>query len=371
MRTETVVLDGATAGTHRSLTALRFGDTGARPKFYLQTGLHADEIPGLLVAQHLRAKLVELEAAGRLLGEIVLVPAANPIGLAQQVSGSHIGRFCLTDGQNFNRGFPQLVDGLARRIDGRLGAVERDNTTVIRAALLDELAAQPAISEHQSLKHALLRHAVDADYVLDLHCDTEAVVHVYTGTALVERGRLLARLLGAHALLVAEASGDDPFDEACSRPWWELAARFPRHPIGLSCFAATVELRGAADVDHATAADDARALVDFMIVSGVVSGTAPLLPEPRCEPTPLSGSEPLVADRSGIVVFHRAVGEQVRQGDVIADLIDPISAASVALRAPTTGVFYARAATRWAYPGLRLGKIAGRRPSRVGPLLSP
>ena len=371
MRTETIALAGATPGTQRTLTALHFGDAGARPKFYLQTGLHADEIPGLLVAHHLRAKLAELEAAGRLVGEVVLVPAANPIGLGQQVSGSHIGRFCLTDGQNFNRGFPQLVDGVARRIDGRLGTREDANATVVRAALLDELAALPAVSEHQSLKHALLGHALDADFVLDLHCDTEAVVHVYTGTALLERGRQLARLLGAHALLVAEVSGDDPFDEACSRPWWELAARFPQHPLGLSCFAATVELRGAVDVDNATASADAHALIDFMIVSGVVSGTVAPLPDALCEPTPLSGSEPLIADRSGIVVFHRGVGERVCEGDVIADLIDPVSATSVALRAPTSGVFYARAATRWAYPGLRLGKIAGQRPSRAGNLLSP
>ena len=371
MRIETIALGGGTPGTQRTLTALRFGVEGARPKCYLQTGLHADEIPGLLVAHHLRTALTALEREGRITGEIVLVPAANPIGLGQQVSGSHIGRFCLTDGQNFNRGFPLLVDGAARRIGGMLGGDDAANIAEVRAALLAELHATPAVSEHQALKHALLGHALDADVVLDLHCDTEAVVHVYTGTALTPRGRVLARLLGARALLVAEVSGDDPFDEACSRPWWELAARFPAFPIGLACFAATVELRGAVDVDHATAAADAAALIDFMIVTGAVDGAAPALPPALCEPTPLAGSEPLIADTSGIVVFHRAVGDVVAHGDTIADVIDPVTAEAVAIVAPTSGVFYARAGTRWAYPGLRLGKIAGRRASRSGPLLSP
>jgi len=371
MRIETIVLAGATPGTQRTVTAFRFGRAGARPKCYLQTGLHADEIPGLLVAHHLRSDLMKLEAAGRIVGEIVLVPAANPIGLGQQVSGSHIGRFCLTDGQNFNRGFPQLVDGAERRLRGSLSRDRTSNVHAVREALLAELRSIDAVGEHQNLKHALLRQAVDADVVLDLHCDTEAVVHVYTGTALAEQGLVLARLLGARALLTAEISGDDPFDEACSRPWWELQRRLHDHPIGRGCFAATVELRGSVDVDHAMAGADARALVDFMVLCGAIIGDRPTLPAARCEATPLSGSEPLIASCSGIVVFHRAVGDVVEQGDALADVIDPVSGTVATIVAPTSGVFYARASTRWAHAGLRLGKIAGRRATRAGNLLSP
>jgi hypothetical protein len=41
------------------------------------------------------------------------------------------------------------------------------------------------------------------------------------------------------------------------------------------------------------------------------------------------------------------------------------------VRATTSGVLYARIATRWATPGTRLGKIAGATPVRTGKLLSP
>lgn len=41
------------------------------------------------------------------------------------------------------------------------------------------------------------------------------------------------------------------------------------------------------------------------------------------------------------------------------------------VRATTAGVFYARSATRIAEVGKRIGKIAGDRPFRDGPLLSP
>ena len=61
-----------------------------------------------------------MEAEGRITGEIVLVPSANPIGLAQSVLGDHVGRFNLADGINFNRGYPDLMPKVAERIEGKL-----------------------------------------------------------------------------------------------------------------------------------------------------------------------------------------------------------------------------------------------------------
>ncbi|MGS0759400.1 succinylglutamate desuccinylase, partial [Roseateles sp. GG27B] len=68
--------------------------------------LHADELPGMLVAHHLRLKLGALQTAGQVLGEIILVPMANPIGLSQFHLYTHQGRFEATTGENFNRHYP-------------------------------------------------------------------------------------------------------------------------------------------------------------------------------------------------------------------------------------------------------------------------
>ena len=46
-------------------------------KVYLQAGLHADEMPGVLVLQHLMALLDEAEKRGQILGEVLVVPAAT------------------------------------------------------------------------------------------------------------------------------------------------------------------------------------------------------------------------------------------------------------------------------------------------------
>src|SRR5215218_9843408 len=101
MKTEQIALSPLAPGASLSLTVLRFGQEGARPCVYVQASLHADEIPGMIAAHHLRERLVALEAEGRIKGEIILVPSANPIGLAQRVMGDHIGRFHLADGVNF------------------------------------------------------------------------------------------------------------------------------------------------------------------------------------------------------------------------------------------------------------------------------
>ncbi len=86
MHTHTHALLPPTPGTHRELISLHYGQPGAAAgKAYLQASLHADELPGMLVAHHLRRRLDALEAEDRITGEIVLVPMANPIGLSQHL----------------------------------------------------------------------------------------------------------------------------------------------------------------------------------------------------------------------------------------------------------------------------------------------
>ena len=231
------------------------------------------------------------------------------------------------------------------------------------------------------MRCALLGLACDAEVVLDLHCDNEAVLHLYTGTALWPQAEALARCLGAEVSLLAADSGDQPFDEACSQLWWELAARADAlaaadgqvRPVPPACFAVTVELRGEADVSHAHAASDAQALLDFLTHRGVIDAllnpVSPLPPLKR-EPTPLAGSEPLTSPVSGLIAWHKSPGDWVARGETVADIIDPISALVTPLPSATDGVLYARENRRFAVVGMRLGKVAGSHATRTGKLLS-
>jgi len=44
-----------------------------------------------------------------LTGEVILVPVANPIGLAQRLDHKPMGRFELDSSENFNRHYPDLA----------------------------------------------------------------------------------------------------------------------------------------------------------------------------------------------------------------------------------------------------------------------
>lgn len=363
-----ISIEGQGPGTRHTLTAYHFGPATG-PRTYIQGGLHADEAPGMAVAWALIDRLTPLES--RLRGPVTVVPAANPIGLAQPLLGGVLGRFDLADGGNFNRGFADLAPECAHRIKDLLGDDPAANTTLIRAALRAAHAAQAPQTPAARLKHALLGLALDADLVLDLHCDGEALTHLYTLPALTAPLSPLTALLGARALLTASDSGLNPFDEALSRPWADLAARFPDHPIPLACTACTVELRGLADVIDALAATDAQAILGHLAHIGVLDMPPPALPPLACAPTPLAGSEPLLAPVAGILFYNKALGTMLAPGDRVACVLDPATGTRHPVRATTSGLLYARTATRVVGAGQRLGKIAGTDPRRSGPLLSP
>ena len=371
MQVELLPLQHSPSGTSRTLRVMRFGSIGARPKAYIQAALHADELPGVLTAHELAALLAKAEATGALTGEVVLVPAANPIGLAQEFLGVHHGRFALADGQNFNRGFADLSPNVISDLAARATDSGVDFSRELRNLLSVAAGAQKAQSESAALKAQLLALAVNSDVVLDLHCDGEAVMHCYTLPSLAERLAPLARLLGAKVCLTASESGDGPFDEACSRPWQIAADRFPGSTFSAPCLAATIELRGERDVSPIFAKADARAIFDFLQIEGIISGDRPVLSGQSPLIAPLAGVEPLLAPCSGVLVFTTELGATVDRGDAIATLVDPVTGQATPILAGTSGLLFARAAGRWASAGKRVGKIAGTEIIRSGKLLSP
>lgn len=359
---------GRGPGTIHQVRTLSFGNPTARPHVHVQGGLHADEGPGMMVARLLANQLAQM--GDRVRGHVTVVPCANPIGLGQVLHGDHAGRFDLYDGRNFNRDYPDLTEAVAARVAGDLTADAPANVALIRAALRAELRACAPQGPADALRHHLMGQALNADVVLDMHCDGEALMHLYTQPAAMERLAPLAALTSCRAVLLAEISGGQPFDEALSGPWTALAARFPDHPIPLGCASATVELRGRGDVCRETGARDVQAVLDYLTYLGVLEGQVDL-PPAACAPTPLAGSEALTAPAAGLLSYAVPLGAQVTPGQVVAQITDPVTGTVHPVAATTAGVFYARPATRIAEVGKRLGKIAGTVPFRDGPLLSP
>ncbi|MBE0584455.1 MAG: succinylglutamate desuccinylase/aspartoacylase family protein [Desulfofustis sp.] len=365
---ETRQLPPASPGTVRSVDILRYGTPGGSPKAYLQAGLHADEAPSFVVLEHLRTKLDQADRDGLITGEIVVVPAANPIGLAQWRDDLLQGRFDFSNSINFNRSHQNLAEVLATNLDGQLGPDATANVAVIRAAMHQALDQIRPEDEAGHLKHLLFGLSCDADIVLDLHCDHQALLHVYLGTPLWPASSDLPAQLGAQVTLLASDSGGTPFDEANSRPWWHLAKRYPEVPIPPACLAATVELRGICDTDHRLASQDADNLFTFLQRRGCIAGQAPPLPELCRQATPLTGVDYIKAPAPGIIVFFKGPGDQVGQGEPVAEIINPLATSehdrSCTVISATEGLLFARIADRFARTGRIIAKVAGSKPLR-------
>jgi uncharacterized protein len=372
MSTKTVThhsLPAASLGNARTLTAIRYGHPSGNGKAYIQAGLHADEAPGFMVMHHLIDRLDAADTAGNIKGQIIIVPVANPIGMDQWRDEILQGRFDFYNNVNFNRLHLDLTDAVAERIKDQLCDTPMENVLLVRGAAAEALAAITPLDEAEHLKHLLLGLSYDADLVLDLHCDDQSVVHLYLGTSLLPAAADLAALLRAEATLLADDSGVTPFDEACSRLWWRLAEKFPQYPIPPACLAATVELRGKADVSHELAAQDAEHILEILQKRGFVSGKSPKLPRLRNEATPLQAVAHIKADVPGIVVFLKRPGDRVERGEILAEIVNPLEIGNekrvTVVTSTIDGLLFSLSSTHYARPGCILAKIAGREPLKA------
>ncbi len=367
-----VELESWSPGTHRCLAIYRYGKAGSGPKVYIQAGIHADELPANLVAHHLQGLLEVVDRAGRIKAEIVLVPMANPVGLANVMMGDHMGRYLAATGQNFNRGWPNVAPEAVSAIAGNVGSDAAANIRLLKAAVAKALAARTPENEAQMLQLTLMRLACDADIVLDLHTDSEAELHLYVDPDQWPAAADLAGLLGAPVVMFARGSGDHPFEETAAQPAIEARARGIDVAQPLT---AVVELRGEGDVAHELAAKDAAALFAFLVHRGIIQGEAIEVPAFSGIAAPFSATQVLRAPTGGLLVYLQELGAMVKPGDAIAEIIDPAAppgAPPVLVKAETEGRFFARSAHHLARPHAAFGKIHGKKPlkARTGKLLA-
>ena len=360
---EKILLPSPSPGTERCLTVFRYGVRGAKPKIYIQTALHADEIPGMLVLHHLRKMLAEYTKEGRIIGEIVVVPVANPIGMSQRIQSNLIGRLDLNNGKNFNRHYPDLLPRIIEILDGQLGKDSEQNSTTITNAIIAAVDELPEQSESDAFRKHLLALSADADICLDLHCDFEAILYMYSSGTHHEIAEDLCATLGCMTHLV-DSSNSQCFDGTVSLIWPRLARLYPDFPIPNGCMGSTIELRGITDVNDKTACQDARNILQFLINQQVIQGV-PRSSKPKCQAYPLEGQIYLTSPISGVLSYKQDLGASIRKGDLIAEIVDPIAygdEARYAVTSSISGIFFSRTAQRLVGPGQIIAGIAGKTP---------
>lgn len=349
-------------GTALRLVSHEFSGTGSTRSAYIQAGLHADEHPGLLVIQHLLEILGQLHEQGRILGRIVIRPFANPVGLTQNLFGCWAGRFNLANGENFNRNFPDLLPALDAQLANAAHLVSAQAPQQLLVTALETLPAHDAVS---ATRQALLRDALEHDLVLDLHCDTAGVLHLYSTKAQRERAVQLAAAMGMRVVFLEERAGGRPFDESCNRTWhWLVENGFVE--ASARPFAASIELRGQADVDDQTAYEDALGLLRFLASEGLVRlDDSGAMPVDAVQVYPLEGASHLPSPGNGLLVWKKRPGDTVARGELIAELVPidaPLGSERIPICSDVDGVIVVQPLFKLVRSGQRVALLAGTTP---------
>ena len=352
------------------ITSLQYYKVGPKassgiPKVYLQAALHADEQPGIMVLHHLLKLLKKADSENKLNAEFILMPMVNPIGMGGLRLNQHQGRYEEVSGVNFNRKWPKLYDVIAKDIEGKLGQDADENQRVILSAISDWLASSTPVTAVEQQRKFIIQEAYNADYVLDLHCDNDALVHLFAVPQLIQSSHNLSTWIGSSATLLAEDSGGGSFDEVWPALWIDAANENSDHPIPLRVKAAgTVEYRGQADVFDDMNLDDAKRLYGFFQEEGIIDGPAIMeKPTNAPEPTDLDATEMLRVDQAGLLAYKVELNDMVEKGQLIAELIalegDEAFEKRTPLYAGTTGRIISRNINKYVWPGCSIAKIVG------------
>jgi predicted deacylase len=380
-----VQLPSMTPGSSRTISVLSFGKSGARPKVYMQAAIHANEMPGTMALHHLMPMLAEADKKGLIKGEIILVPTVNPIGQSQLVGNSHAGRYNHLSNENFNRNWIDVSEGVAEKIWKKVGADPVANVKMIRKAALDVLKDMKPANELQTLRVEMQKLSTDADYVLDLHCDIYAALHLFTAKNDWVQGpkgplgnegavKALAADLGVEATMF-----NDPFPATLtfsgvnSALWARLQNKFPQAAIPQACMSVTLEMRSQHDVSDALGSADAKNLYRWLVRQGVVAGRAAPLAKMKTAAAPISGMDVGYSTGTGFLVFHVKPGAKVKKGQPICDVIDPANPhgpkARTTYKSGTDGVLFSRRLDGYlSWPGQVMYRISGPKPlaHRIG-----
>ncbi|KKB80259.1 succinylglutamate desuccinylase [Devosia soli] len=371
----TLAIAGDSPGQETTLHWYSAGPEDAPIKVHMQAALHADEQPGTIAIHHLLPKLREADQAGQLRARFFIFPSVNPLGLSTRVLHRHIGRYDLETGVNYNRRWPDLYPVIAKDLAGKFGPDADANISVIRKAVGNWLDAQRPVTAAQKLRLHVMKSAYDADLVLDLHCDDESLMHIFTSPELMPGLQDLADRMGVAATLTAEDSGGGSFDEVLPSLYRKAQQANPGFPIPMACEAATLEYRGQADTHDSLGRLDAQGLFDFFAGRGWIEApvSSPAIGAPP--PTPFEATEVLRTDRPGLLAYRVELGDVVTAGDVVADLIamDGPEAflARTPIRAGTDGFILSRASAKYVAAGAAVAKIVGTEilPGRAGSYL--
>ncbi|WP_372871395.1 succinylglutamate desuccinylase/aspartoacylase family protein [Shewanella sp.] len=349
------------AGQPLSLPVYRFKGKGAGPSVYIQANVHGAEVQGNAVIYQLMKLLEHYE----LLGDIQLVPLANPLGINQKSGEFTLGRFDPITGVNWNREY--LDHGFNIEVWYQEHAHLDDKALVMafRATLVEECARKLnnpwGVTTGHRLAVTLQSMAHRADIVLDLHTGPKSCKHLYCP----EYEREAAQFFSIPYTLLIPNSFGGAMDEAAFVPWWTLAEVASSHgrELGVKISAFTLELGSQERIDLNDALEDAEGILAYLSHRGVIAEKV-LPKQMKRYGCFLKNYRKFHAPKAGMVEYLGRVGEPMKAGDALVKLLrlDLYGTGEelTSLRLPEDGVPILHFASASVHQGTELYKVMTR-----------
>jgi uncharacterized protein len=315
-----IALPSLGPGSPLFMTQHEFTGGSSAKSAYIQAGLHAGEMPGYLVADHLIRILKQLSQESMLLGNITVVPYANPIGASQKVLGDFPGRFYMQTGENFDRYFPSIHEPLQQAVAAQ--RFRKNDIGAFKEYFQSEMNKIHVSDPAAMTKKILLQEALKHDVVIDLHCALDATLFIVGKADQQSRTMRLAESVSAKAIVLEGRIENAPLDESYARAWAAL------REVGLvdedkQGFVAVIELRGRADVNDNLAQQDAMGIIRFLTGEGLIQLSEKLakVMEQEVLLCPEEGNLLTYCDSTGFIVFSKRPGDMVSKGEKYAEIL--------------------------------------------------
>ena len=330
------------------------GTKPGAPTAYLQSAVHGSEVQGSLVL----ALLVEHFKKHPPLGNVRIVPNANPAGLNNKRGEYTDGRFDAVTGDNFNRSYflPTTNFPWDQFLSANANASDAKVATAFRAEMKKALRLRQAkggvIADRIALNLQLL--SIDYDHCLDLHCANQSERHCYAPEYTRDD---VAYFQIPNILLMPNDAFSGAMDEVFFLPWAELARRRGT-PGTVLVQSFTLELGDQECIDRKFAEKDLAGILSYLAHRGVVRGTAKKNKPVYCT---LENYTTVHSPGGGLVEWQAKPGDHVKQGQLLALILkfekDPVF---FEVRSPIDGIITLRHSSAVAHEGAELLKIIGR-----------
>lgn len=321
-------------GTDLNIPIFTFeGSNPNAPQVYIQSSIHGAEVQGSGIILHLIEYLLQHPPQST----ITLVPNVNPFSLNQRLGDYGFSRFDPNTGDNWNRLYTNItcctppektaedqivIEEFLKEIPPNTPppqVIQKLRAEIIKR-LTQRLSTPSLLPYGQKLALQIQLMATQADIVLDLHCDTISIPHLYSPNYAVNS----AHHFNIPYIIAIPEKFAGALDEATFTPWSNLAKTWnsPHYPKPHT-ESFTLEYGSQEVLDLPLAKQQAQGILHYLSTKQACPplSTTQQNPLPNIQVTPLKNLINIYAPQSGYLTYLPPLGQKINPGQPLLEIL--------------------------------------------------